>query len=156
MFKYVICIMFLLLYVQNFTYIDLSEYQSEEIQVEIKGEVNNPDSYVLPYESTIEDLIEIADGVTKSGDILGINLNQPLHDKDVIVIPEVKEETLSLVSLNSATLEELTTLEGIGPAMAQRIIDYRNSNTFQRIEDIMLVKGIKEKLFAKIKDRLTL
>ena len=60
------------------------------------------------------------------------------------------------ISINSATEKELQTLTGIGPSMAQRIIAYRSQQPFQTIEDIMKVKGIKEKLFAKIKEQITL
>ena len=131
-------------------------YQSEEIHVEIKGEIQNADTYCLKYDSTIEDLIKKANGLKKDADISSINLNQQLKDQDVIVIPKLKEENVLCVSLNSATLEELMQLPGIGEVSAKRIIEYRSQHTFQKIEDVMLVKGIKEKLFAKIKAYLTL
>jgi competence protein ComEA len=59
------------------------------------------------------------------------------------------------VNLNSATAEQLTTIPGIGPAMAKRILEYRaKSGKFNRIEEIMNIKGIGEKKFQQIKDRL--
>ncbi len=61
-----------------------------------------------------------------------------------------------LINLNSATVEQLDSLPGIGPKVAARIIEYRQKNGgFRRAEDIMNVKGIGEKLFLKIKDRIT-
>ena len=61
------------------------------------------------------------------------------------------------ISLNSATAEQLQSLPGIGPATAKSIVEYRTkAGKFNRIEEIMNVKGIGEKKFQKIKDRLTL
>jgi competence protein ComEA len=60
------------------------------------------------------------------------------------------------INLNTATLEELMTLDRIGPQYAQRIIDYRDTyGPFEKIEDIMKVKGIGPKTFEANKDRLT-
>ncbi|MFQ7538356.1 MAG: ComEA family DNA-binding protein [Clostridium sp.] len=81
----------------------------------------------------------------------GINQTQDLSDHSVLVIGKQQEQ--KKISINSATEKELQTLTGIGPSMAQRIIAYRSQQPFQTIEDIMKVKGIKEKLFAKIKGR---
>lgn len=59
------------------------------------------------------------------------------------------------VNLNTATIEQLQTLPGIGPAMAKRVIEYRTKvGKFNKIEEIINVKGIGEKKFQKIKDRL--
>jgi len=60
------------------------------------------------------------------------------------------------VNINTATLEELTTLKGVGPKYAQRIIDYREAHDpFEKIEDIMKVKGIGPKTFEVNKDIIT-
>ncbi|CAG0989717.1 partial ComE operon protein 1, partial [Gammaproteobacteria bacterium] len=60
------------------------------------------------------------------------------------------------ININTATLEELDLLPGIGPSIAQAIIDYRTQNgPFKTIEDINAVKGIGDALFAKIKDSIT-
>nr|WP_300939992.1 helix-hairpin-helix domain-containing protein [uncultured Dubosiella sp.] len=77
------------------------------------------------------------------------------HD-ELIVIPTRNEQTARLVSINTATSEELQTLSGIGPAMAQRIIDYRQAQPFQTLEEIKNVKGIGEKMFEKIKEHICL
>jgi competence protein ComEA len=61
------------------------------------------------------------------------------------------------VNLNSATVEQLQSLPGIGPAIAKNIIDHRTKiGKFNRIEEVINVKGIGEKKFQKIKDRLVL
>lgn len=60
------------------------------------------------------------------------------------------------ININTASLEELQTLPRIGPAIAQRIIDYRKEHgPFKRIEDLLKVQGIGERIFEQIKDRIT-
>ncbi|MBN2339570.1 MAG: helix-hairpin-helix domain-containing protein [Acidobacteria bacterium] len=60
------------------------------------------------------------------------------------------------ININSATAEQLASLPGIGPSMARSIIEHRSKvGRFQRIEELMNVKGVGEKKFLKIKDRLT-
>ena len=143
-----------ILYFQKFDYVDLSQYQSKTIQVEIKGEVNHPNVYTLPVRSNIKSLIKKAKGLKEGADISSLNLNEVLLNKDVIVIEKQRKEVK--ISINSAPLEALMDLPGIGEAMANRIIVYRRERRFQSLEDIMQVKGIKAKLFAKIKDRICL
>jgi comEA protein len=61
------------------------------------------------------------------------------------------------VNINTASQAELETLPRIGPKVAQRIIEYRNQNGgFKKVEDLMKVKGIGEKIFAQIKDQITI
>jgi competence protein ComEA len=61
------------------------------------------------------------------------------------------------VNLNTATLEQLQTLPGVGPAIAKSIVEYRTKvGKFSKIEDILNVKGIGEKKFQRMKDRLTI
>ena len=60
------------------------------------------------------------------------------------------------ININSATLAQLETLPGIGPSFAQRILDYRKQKgAFQKIDDIMNVVGIKEAIFGKIKEKIS-
>ena len=62
-----------------------------------------------------------------------------------------------MVNINTATADELTKLKGIGPAMAQRIVEYREENgMFQSPEDLQRVKGIGKAKFAKLKEQVTL
>ena len=72
------------------------------------------------------------------------------------VIHVREKQATPLISINSATLEQLDTLPGIGPAVASRIIAYRNTTPFKTIEELKNVKGIGDKLFLKLKDVITL
>lgn len=124
------------------------------MQVEIKGAIQNPGVYTLKRNSSISSLIQMSGGLLENSDTSRISFNYILQDKDVVVIPEKQDE--KLISINSATLEELQTLPGIGPAIAQRIMEYRKSNTFQSLEQIQNVKGIGLAMFNKIKDKICL
>jgi len=67
------------------------------------------------------------------------------------------DEKAPRVNLNTATVDDLTTLPGIGPSYAKRIVDFREKNgPFKRVEDLLNVQGIGEKTLEKIRDRITL
>ncbi len=154
--KIIIILILIVCYFQKYEYVDLSEFKSESITVEVKGEVEKPGVYELAYQSTIKDAIDAAQGVKSGANTDTINMNQIVTHNEVIVVDQKNDQVVQ-VSLNAATLEQLTSIKGIGPSTAQKIIDYRNENgLFKRIEDIMNVKGIKQKLFDKIKDSLRL
>ena len=138
----------------RYTPITLQEAKPTLMQVEIKGAVKNPGVYTLKFQGTISSLINASGGLLENGDDSSLSYTQVLKDKDVIVIPEKKEQPK--ISINSATQEELQTLSGIGPSIASRIIEYRKNNTFQTLEQIKEVKGIGDGLFNKIKDDICL
>ena len=138
----------------RYTPITLQEAKPTLMQVEIKGAIQNPGVYTLKRNSSISNLIQMSGGLLENSDTSRISFNYILNDKDVVVIPEKQE--VKLISINSATLEELQTLPGIGPAIAQRIMEYRKSNTFQSLEQIQNVKGIGPAMFNKIKDKICL
>lgn len=138
----------------RYTPITLQEAKPTLMQVEIKGAVKNPGVYTLKFQDTISSLINASGGLLENGDDSSLSYTQVLKDKDVIVIPEKKEQLK--ISINSATQEELQTLSGIGPSIASRIIEYRKNNTFQTLEQIKEVKGIGDGLFNKIKDAICL
>ena len=138
----------------RYTPITLQDAKPTLMEVEIKGAISNPGVYTLKRNSSISTLIKTSGPLLENADTSSISFTHILQDKDVVVIPKVKE--IKLISINSATKEELQTLPGIGPSIAQRIIDYRQENTFQILEQIKDVKGIGEALFNKIKDKICL
>lgn len=79
-----------------------------------------------------------------------MNLSAVVKDREVVSIRTVPQTQETTVSLSSATLEELTKLPGVGPAIAQRILEYRDTEGFASLEDLMNVKGIGEKTFEKL------
>ena len=144
----------LIFFYGRYDMIDLSKYDKETKEVEVKGEVKNPGVYQAELHASVENIIALAGGITENADISTLNMAQDLPDQSVLVVSKIQED--SKVSINTATLEDLITLPGIGPATAQRIIEYRTQQPFNQLEDIMKLKGIKEKLFSKMKDRICL
>ena len=134
---------------------DLSYLLEKTYSIEVKGAVEEPGIYEVTRSDTVLDVIELA-GLLEESDTSSLNLSQNLYPHQVIVVAS-KEETSSLISINSASLEELDTLPGIGPTIAQRIIDYRSTNNgFKTLEELMEVSGIGEKIYAGLEDLITL
>lgn len=143
---------------------------SNNIGVYVTGEIVNPGVYYLNEGARLYELIDIAGGLSDTADINKLNLAQSLKDSDKIDIPKKEnksEEEISnnnerdldldnnKVNINVATKEELMGLSGIGASTADKIIKYREKNTFTYIEDIMDVPGIGESKFNNIKDSIS-
>lgn len=140
-------------------YIDNS-YVVSYIYVDIKGAVKFPNVYRVTAETRLFQLVEMSGGLLSDADIRNINLSARLTDEESIYIPFINDDERiysdELINLNTATVEQLDSLPGIGIITAQNIIDYRNNiKVFQTIEEIMNVSGIGEASFAKIKDYIT-
>lgn len=153
----------------------------ENVVVYVCGAVVNPGVYELSEGSRIDDAITAAGGFSEDADRTYVNLAARLSDGSKLQIPTISEtsdEALAkeiesfdtgdngyksgasdgsgLININTASQTELATLPGIGEGIAGKIIKYRDENgSFKSIEDIMKVSGIKDKLFSKIKDQIT-
>lgn len=130
-----------------------------DICVYVCGAVEQEGVYSLPAGSRIYEAIEMAGGFREDAAKAEVNQAEVLQDEERVYVPtfaEVlseEEQADGKVNLNKATKEELMTLPGVGASRAESIIQYRNENGgFKSIEEIMLISGIKEGLFEKIKD----
>ena len=137
-----------------------------EIKVDISGAVKKPGIVTLKEGDRVEDAILKAGGTTEKADENRFNRAKFLQDGEHIIIPQIGEEinietsqSLSTpnknnkININTATKDELTKLSGIGEALSERIIKYRQKNNgFKNIEEIMEVNGIGQNKFQQIKD----
>ena len=147
-----------------------TEANKSYIVVEVKGEVTRPDVYELEEGSIVKELIDMAGGLTKEADISRINRAKKLQNHELVVIGNINDkenmnmieesseaEYDGLININSANLEELKKISGVGDVKAQSIIEYREKNGgFKSIDEIKNIDGIGEKTFEKIKDKITL
>lgn len=138
------------------------------LRVYVSGAVHQPDVYPLLPDSIVKDAIMAAGGATDDADLDRINLALPVADGQHVYVPRVGEENPPVqppssqpaagdkVNINTADSTALDSLPGIGPALAQRIIDYRQQHgPFARLEDIMEVSGIGPGTFEKLRDLIT-
>ena len=148
---------------------EVSTTQETVIFVDIKGAVKNPGVYQMKVGDRVKDALEAAGGLTEEADSQKVNLAKRLEDQMVIVVPKVGEEAEEIpagvtskeeakegkVNINTATVEELKTLKGVGEKKAEAIIEYRKKNgSFKTKEDLMKVRGIGKKLFESFEERI--
>ena len=148
---------------------EVSTTQETVIFVDIKGEVKNPGVYQMKAGDRVKDALDAAGGLTDEADSQKVNLAQRVEDQMVIVVPKVGEEATEIpagvtskeaakdgkVNINTATVEELKTLKGVGEKKAEAIIEYRKKNgSFKTKEDLMKVHGIGKKLFESFQERI--
>jgi competence protein ComEA len=142
--------------------------------VDVAGEVHRPGVYRIPAGSRADAAVQQAGGVTRSAERSAVNLAMPLHDGQQIVVPRRGAAASAAagaggsaasgagsapgavpaqpVSLSSATVEQLDTLDGIGPTLAARIVQYRDAHGgFRSVEELRQVSGIGDKRFAALR-----
>jgi competence protein ComEA len=158
-----------------------TEITVAEVYVHVCGSVNNPGVYKLRPEARVYEAIEAAGGLRVDAAEEAVNQARMVEDGQKVYVPSAEEvgrgwedspgasgvsdtsgggvrteASPAKVNINSATVEELKTLPGIGDAKAQSIVSYRQVNgAFSSIEDLMKVEGIKGGVFDKIKDQIT-
>lgn len=154
---------------------EIRNTDSDTVLVHICGEVRAPGVYELTADSRICDVLLLAGGFTADADTEAVNMAAGIEDGMQIVIPTETDRTQEmtgnssdrtgetaagktesqLVNINTADKETLMSLPGIGAGKAEAVIAYREAGgVFKDIKDIMLVDGIKEGVYAKIKDKI--
>lgn len=143
--------------------------------VDVRGSVARPGVYTLPVGSRVRDALALAGESLPEGDIRRLNPARKLNDGEQIYVPSIAETTLTpaatlksdrqptptktpfgKINLNTATVDQLDLLPGIGPAIGQRIVDYRTQNgPFTSIEELKKVRGIGDVIFAGIQNLVT-
>jgi competence protein ComEA len=136
-----------------------------EIFVDVTGAVNKPGVYALTGKSRVIDAIKAAGDSAPGADLSTINLARVLNDGEQIYVDSTvvnssgqrvsKKVVAGPININRATLRQLDALDGIGPIIAGRIIEYRKKNgSFLSIDDLQKVSGIGAAKFAQIKSKV--
>jgi competence protein ComEA len=134
------------------------------LYVHVVGEVASPGMYQLPIGARLVDAVFVAGGLTEDADNASVNLARELTDGEQIIVFSISQAGQSpgtnssgLISLNRAGDKELEELPGIGPALAGRIIAWREANGgFKSVQDLLKVSGIGESLLSGVIDLVTL
>jgi competence protein ComEA len=145
------------------------------IVVYVTGAVKRPGVYTLPKTSRMVDAVDAAGGFLEGADLNQVNLAEAIKDEQQIVIPGLStlptpELTIGgngllvtptpfagqKININTASVELLDSLPGIGPTVAQKIVDYRKENgSFGRVEDLLKIPGIGPSTLEEIRGMIT-
>lgn len=136
-----------------------------EIIVDVTGAVNNPGVYTLTGKSRVIDAIKAAGDSAPGADLSTINLARVLNDGEQIYVDSTvinafgarvsKKLPSGPININRATARQLDALDGIGPVIAARIVEYRKVNgSFLSVDDLQKVSGIGAAKFAQIKAKV--
>ncbi len=136
--------------------------------VHVSGAVPRPGLVQVPSGSRVADAVVAAGGALPTAALDAVNLAEPLEDAQHVHVPEVGAETPAVpgggggavtadgkVRVNTATAAELETLPGIGPVLAERIVEHRDTiGRFETVEDLLDVSGIGERMLANLRNRV--
>ena len=137
------------------------------IVVDVVGAVRKPGVYNFPQGARVIDAVRAAGGFAQGAESQAINLARPLVDGEQVVVPKKGEAPSAAagasaqqpggkVNINSATESDFENLPGIGPVLAQKIVDYRSQHgPFRSIQDLMKVTGIGQKKFDSLQAYIT-
>jgi competence protein ComEA len=149
--------------------IDVRDDAGGSVTVDVAGAVKKPGVYRLTSSQRVEDALARAGGPTRRADLSQLNRAAKLEDGRQILVParpsrsQPTAATASSapaapdqpVNLNTATLEQLDTLDGVGPATAQKILDYRTEHGgFGAVDELDQIPGIGEKRLAALRDHV--
>ena len=134
-----------------------------QLAVHVKGAVTEPGLYWLDAGSRVSDAVEAAGGALAEADLERLNLAAVVEDGSQLYVPYAETDdngepagSAPVININTATLAQLETLEGIGETKAQAIIDYRESHgDFTSVEQLTRVTGIGETTLDKIRERVS-
>jgi competence protein ComEA len=137
------------------------------VYVHVTGAVKRPGVYRLPAWARLDLAVMRAGGATRGADLQGVNLAAKIADGQQVVVPRRGpagagaaaagggEAGAGPISLNTATAQQLDQLEGVGPATAQKILDWRKQHGgFRSVEDLQQISGIGPKRFETLKDKV--
>lgn len=133
------------------------------VVVHIVGLVTNPGVYELPTGARVMDAVFAAGGFSAGADQASVNLARPLNDGEQVIVlgkgasAATGKAASALINLNLSDAAGLDSLPGIGPTLAQRIVDYRTANGgFRSVSDLGKVSGIGPALLGRLKNLVTL
>ena len=137
--------------------------RATEVVVHVVGQVARPGVVQLPAGARVTDAIAAAGGATSEADLSVVNLARVLVDGEQVVVPRPGETTVAAghasaapdapLDLNAATVADLDALPGIGPVLAQRILDWRAAHgRFSDVEELAEVSGIGPSVLARLRD----
>jgi competence protein ComEA len=143
--------------------------EAHDITVAIEGAIEKPGTYTLLTGARLADLVSISGGFTTDANTTGLNMAGRLADGDVVLVPrhiqptpgpdgqQVSTPISGLININIAGVGELDQLPGIGPTIAQRIIDFRDFNgPFTSIDQLSEVTGISPDMVEELRNLVTI
>ena len=141
---------------------------SGQVAVHVAGRVRHPGLVRLPAGSRVQDAITAAGGVSSGADLDAVNLARRLTDGEQVRVPGPGDPAppppdaaagpatpSAPLDLNTATVEQLDTLPGVGEVTAGRIVAYRSAHPFTTVDELLEVPGIGQRRFEQLKDLVT-